>query len=159
MGLQQFCVDKALSFLYDQANLRLAASWITNGKINVDGEELKTALTPEHKYSIIKSYYSSKHFTIEEKEALKVKAFEGDASDKGQNVQKGCGYSLPEAELKAKLWAELVNLDSTDSILESQLKIGGFWNRYQQFDLIEPYFEKYYQVLPTIIDKKDREFA
>jgi hypothetical protein len=50
-------------------------------------------------------------------------------------------------------------MESKDSILLSQQKISGFWNRYQQFDLIEPYFEKYYEILPDIIEKRDREFA
>jgi len=59
-------------------------------------------------------------------------------------VQKVCEYILPNPELKAQLWADLTNLDSKDSILESQQKISGFWSRYQQLDLIEPYFEKYY---------------
>ena len=66
---------------------------------------------------------------------------------------------MPDPELKEKLWNELTNMDSKDSILVSQQKINGMWNRYQQFDLIEPYFEKYYQILPEIIEKRDREFA
>ena len=62
--------------------MKLAASWIENGKITIGGIELKTNLTPEHKYAIIKSYTSSKHFTTEQKSSLKAKAFEGDTSDK-----------------------------------------------------------------------------
>lgn len=50
-------------------------------------------------------------------------------------------------------------MDSKDSILESQQKISGFWSRYQQLDLIQPYFDKYYQILHDVIEKKDREFA
>lgn len=60
----------------------MAATWIENGNISIGGVELKTQLTPEHRYSIIKTYTSSKHFTQEQKDALKVKAFEGDTSDK-----------------------------------------------------------------------------
>ena len=77
-----FCIDKALMFLYDQDNLKLAASWIQNGKITVEGESLLTVLTPEHRYAIIKSIYSSPYFTMEEKQTLKSKAFENDNSDK-----------------------------------------------------------------------------
>ena len=81
-SLQSFCIDKALSFLYDEENLKLAASWIEHGKISVGGVDLKTPLTPEHKYAIIKSYTSSKYFSLEQKTALRAKAFEGDTSDK-----------------------------------------------------------------------------
>ena len=137
----------------------MAASWIENNKIIIGDVELKTSLTPDHKYAIIKSYSASKYFTVEEKQALKAKVFENDSSDKAKQVQKTCEFSLPEAKLKEQLWNDLVNLESKDSILESQQKLSGFWNRYQQFDLIEPYFEKYFEVLPEIVDKKDREFA
>jgi hypothetical protein len=51
---------------------------------------------------------------------LKAKTFEGDTSDKSHQVQKIVEYSLPEAALKERLWQELTNLESTDSILESQ---------------------------------------
>ncbi len=120
---------------------------------------MKSTLTPEHKYSIIKSIYSSTYFTKEEKECLKAKAFEGDNSDKAHQVQKVCDFALPEPSLKERLWTELTDFESKDPVLTSQLKIQGFWNRYQQLDLIQPYFEKYYEILPEIIEKRDREFA
>jgi hypothetical protein len=145
--------------LYDEDNLKLVATWLEQGKIIVSGVELKTPLTPDHRYSIIKSYSASKHFTNEQKTALKAKAFEGDTSDKSHQVQKVVEYSLPDASLKERLWAELTDLESKDSILESQQKLSGFWSRYQQFDLIEPYFDKYYAVLHEICEKKDREFT
>ena len=78
-----------------------------------------TALTPEHKYSIIKSYTASKYFSNEQKITLRAKTFEGDTSDKGHQVQKTCEFSLPDADLKAQLWAELTDMDSKDSVLIS----------------------------------------
>ena len=74
-------------------------------------------------------------------------------------MQTVCDHSLPDASLKEKLWADLVNPESKDSILETQQKISGFWNRYQQFDLIAPYFERYYAVLHEVVETRDREFA
>ena len=35
----------------------------------------------------------------------------------------------------------------------------GFYQRNQQLELITPYFEKYFDVLGEVVDKKDREFA
>jgi hypothetical protein len=118
-SLQSFCIDKALTFLYDEENLRICASWIEAGKIVIEGTELKTPLTPDHRYSIIKTYTSSKHFTPEQKAALKTKAFEGDTSDKAHQVQKTVEFSHPDAALKERLWSELVDPASKDSILES----------------------------------------
>ena len=39
------------------------------------------------------------------------------------------------------------------------MKIGGFFQRHQQLDLIQPYFEKYYDVVAEIVEKRDRELA
>ncbi len=35
----------------------------------------------------------------------------------------------------------------------------GFFKKNQQLDLIQPYFEKYFDVLGEVVEKKDREFA
>lgn len=35
----------------------------------------------------------------------------------------------------------------------------GFFQRNQQLDIITPYFEKYFDVLGHVVDKRDREFA
>ena len=35
----------------------------------------------------------------------------------------------------------------------------GFFQRNQQLDLIQPYFEKYFDVLGEIVERKDREYA
>ena len=40
-----------------------------------------------------------------------------------------------------------------------QIKINGFFRRNQQLDLITPYFEKYFDVLGEVVEKRDREFA
>mmetsp|Transcript_16917 Transcript_16917/g.28650 ORF Transcript_16917/g.28650 Transcript_16917/m.28650 type:complete len:107 (+) Transcript_16917:1673-1993(+) len=40
-----------------------------------------------------------------------------------------------------------------------RIKMQGFFKRNQQLDLILPYFEKYFDVLGEVVDKRDREFA
>ena len=103
-------------------------------------------------------YWSSSDFTMEQKRTLKDKIFEGDISDKGSNVQKVLEWSLPDPQLKAKLWAEITDQNSTDSLIETRLKIEGFWRK-SQLDLIEPYIEKYYAIIEEIVDKRDRNSA
>lgn len=77
-----FLIDKGLTFIYDEENIKMAATWVENGKIIIYGEVLNTPLTPEHRYSIAISTTSSRYFTDEQKEAVRAKAFEGDTSDK-----------------------------------------------------------------------------
>lgn len=64
-GLQMFCIDKALSFISDKDNLEIIANAIENGKLVIDGVELKSSLTPDHKYTFIKSYCGSPDFSLE----------------------------------------------------------------------------------------------
>lgn len=82
-SLQNFCIEKALSFIIDQANLNTVANWVHSDKITYEGVELKSALTPDHKYQILSHYYASKDFSLDDKEKLKTKVFENDTSDKG----------------------------------------------------------------------------
>ena len=95
---------------------------------------------------------------MEQKNTLKDKIFEGDISDKGSNVQKVLEWSLPDPQLKARLWAEITDQNSTDSLIDTRLKIEGFWRK-SQLDLIEPYIEKYYAIIEEIVDKRDRNSA
>ena len=74
-ALQSFCIDKAVEFTAEQANLKVAADWINNGKITVDGDALNCELTKQQKYAIVKRYWASTDFTQEEKDALKAKVF------------------------------------------------------------------------------------
>jgi hypothetical protein len=74
-------------------------------------------------------------------------------------VAKVCEWSLPDPELKQRLWDEITDASTSDSLMDIRLKIGGFWQRQQQLDLIEPYFNRYYSVLYKIVNERDREFA
>ena len=110
--------------------MKTAADWITNGKVTVDGEELKCDVTAKQKYDILKKYYASADFSLDEKKALRAKVFENDDSDAGKNVQKVLDYSLPDGALKQRLWDEITDAASTDSLMEVRLKIQGFWQRH-----------------------------
>jgi hypothetical protein len=118
-------------FLYDESNLRLAAAWINEGKILIDGLELGMPLTADQKYGILKTIHASKFFTLEEKQALLKKGLENDNSDKAHHTTKICESIYPDAALKEKLWKELTDLEAKDSVMDYQIKLSGFWSRYQ----------------------------
>ena len=157
--LARFCIDKALSFTTSEDHLRLTSNWILNDKVEIEDEEIKIELTTPQKYSICKRFWASTHFTNDEKYALRDKALEGDDSDQAQNVRKVLDWSLPDAALKERLWAEITDAQTKDSLMELRLKIQGFWQRGAQLELMEPYFEKYYATLKRVVDSRDREFA
>ena len=84
--LQMFCLDKAFGFMYDKENLEIAAQWILSGEVSIDEETLETELTAEKKYALIEKVYASPYFDTDFKKELKEKVFEGDTTDKGQNI-------------------------------------------------------------------------
>ena len=150
--LQSFCIDKAIFFIAQQDNLKTAADWILNGKVTVEGEELDCELTTPQRYDILKKYWASSDFTLDSKKELRAKVFENDNSDAGKNVQKVIEWSLPDQALKTRLWDEIIDSMSNVSLMETRLKIQGFWQRHQQLDLMTPYFEKYYATVQKIVD-------
>ena len=129
--LQSFCIDKAIAFISFKDNLKTAADWILNGKVTVEGEDLNCELNPKQKHDIIKKYWASTDFNLDEKKALRAKVFESDESDAGLNVQKILEWSLPDEALKTRLWDEIVDSTSTDSLMDTRNKIQGFWQRHQ----------------------------
>ena len=157
--LVRFCIDKALSFTSSEEHLRQISGWILNDKVVIDEEELKVELTNNQKYSIVKQYWANSAFSLDEKKALRDKALENDNTDNAQNVKKVLDYSLPDAAIKERLWEEILDESSGCSLMDTRLKIQGFWQRHAQPELMAPYFEKYYATLKRVIDTRDREFA
>lgn len=60
--------------------------------------------------------------------------------------------------MKEKLWNEINDPSSTDSLMEVSLKIEAFFQK-SQLELITPYFAKYYAGIKDVVEKRDREFA
>ena len=157
--LVRFCIEKALAFTTSEEHLRLLADWIHNDSVVIEEEKLDVELTANQKYAICKGYWANKAFTLDEKKALRDKALAGDNSDNAGNVRKVLDYSLPDAALKERLWGEILDENTTCSLMDIRLKMQGFWQRHAQPDLMAPYFEQYYASLKRVVDTRDREFA
>ena len=126
-ALVQFCIDKALSFTTAEEHLRQISSWVLNDKVVIEDEEISVELSANQKYAICKQYWAHSAFSMDEKKALRDKALAGDASDNAGNVKKVLDYSLPDAAIKERLWDEILDGQSNESLLELRLKIQGFW--------------------------------
>lgn len=74
-------------------------------------------------------------------------------------MQERCDYSLPDPALKEKLWNEIIDVNSKDGLQTTKIKIGGFFQKELQLDLLLPYFDKFYEVVNDVVMKRDREFA
>ena len=66
---------------------------------------------------------------------------------------------LPDAALKEDLWKQINDADTKETLKDITQKIGCFFQRKQQLSLLEPYFDKYYEALPRVIESRNREFS
>ena len=107
--LVRFCIEKALAFTTSEEHLRLLADWILNDKVIIEGEELGVELTANQKYAICKGYWAHSAFSMDEKKQLRDKALADDNSDNASNIRKVLEYSLPDADLKERLWGEILD--------------------------------------------------
>ncbi len=77
------------------------------------------------------------------------KVIGNDDSDIAVRTKAACMAGLPDPENKAKVWAELTDPTSTLSLYVRTAKMSGFYSP-DQLDLIKPYFQKYFEILPTL---------
>ena len=122
-ALVQFCIDKALSFTTAEEHLRQIADWILNDKVMIEGEELTVELTANQKYAICKQFWAHSAFTLDEKKALREKALANDTSDAAGNCRKVLDWSLPDAALKERLWDEILDDTTNQTLMDVRLKI------------------------------------
>ena len=70
----------------------------------------------------------------------------GDTSDLAENCRTACMAGLPDAEVKARVWAEITDPNNSDSAYVRSAKMSAFYSG-DQMELCEPYFDKFYDVL------------
>ena len=144
-------VDQIFGFVRSEENLRASIEWLRQSKITVDGQELYE-LKQNHKLSIVKTAFKASCLSLEEKQELLNQTLGDDRSDLSENCRATCESSLPDPEIKARVWAEVTDPSNTDSLYKRRAKIEGFY-AFSQFDIVEPYFDKFFDVLPMVYEK------
>mmetsp|Transcript_44428 Transcript_44428/g.32490 ORF Transcript_44428/g.32490 Transcript_44428/m.32490 type:complete len:95 (-) Transcript_44428:123-407(-) len=59
--------------------------------------------------------------------------------------------------MKAKVWNILIDLNSKESLYQKEARIEGFY-AYNQMEEISPYFDKFYEFLPSLFCGKEVQF-
>ena len=72
-----------------------------------------------------------------------------DKSDLTDRCRAACMASLPDPEIKAKVWAEITDPNNSDSLYVRASKMNGFWG-FDQAEIVKPYIGKYYEILPQM---------
>ena len=128
--------------------MKQSLEWLEKSEISVNEKVLFT-LQKSHKYTILAKLFKSRNFDYEFKMELLKKITADDNSDIAINTRAKCMAGLPDAAIKAKIWAEITDLNSKDSLYVKNAKIAGFYS-WDQLDIISPYFDKYYEILPVL---------
>lgn len=105
-------------------------------------------LKATHKHRILRSLFQSKHFEHDTKMEMMELVFGDDKSDTADRIKAECIASLPDAAGKAKIWAEITDPNNKDSAYIRRAKMSGFYGN-DQLDIIQPYFDKFYETLPV----------
>jgi DNA-binding transcriptional regulator PaaX len=128
---------------------------------NVNGEEYPheslspsgISMTIHHKYYGMKYLSESVYITPAEKEQLILRTFLTDNSDSTIRFRKLTAFRMPDAELKEQLWQSCSDLENnTTNYQEYRHACSGFTIIPQHYNLVEKYFDKYYEILPKIIE-------
>lgn len=102
--------------------------------------------------SILVQLFKRKDFDNEIKQKTLESTLKDDNSDLAQNCRTTCQSSLPEASVKAQVWADLTNPDSKESLYSRRAMMSGFWVK-DHNDLTEDYVNKFYDVLVDLNEK------
>lgn len=120
-------VDSLFSFVSNDDHLKLCLGWMEASEISVDGKVL-FKLQKKHKYSILSRLFKSRGFSYDFKMDLLMKVTGDDNSDIAINTRARCMAGLPDAAMKAKVWAEITDINSSDSVYLRTAKISGFYS-------------------------------
>lgn len=141
-------VDSLFMFLSNDEHLKDAQAWLESNKITV-GDATLYELKDTHRKSILKALFKSDKLTLATKNEILENVLGDDKSDLAERCRIACHAQLPDAEVKAKMWADIIDANSADSSYVKQAKMSGFGIRSQQ-SILEPYDAKFYEVLPHV---------
>jgi len=82
-----------------------------------------------------------------------------DQSDLAERCRASCLAGLPDPAVKARVWSELTDPASKDSLYVKSAKMQGFYSA-DQLAIVEPYFERFFDVLVFMHEKTTyKEFS
>ncbi|CDW89925.1 aminopeptidase n [Stylonychia lemnae] len=145
-------VDNLFGFASSPDHIKVCLDWLEIGAITSESGEEIFKLAQKHKQSIVKLVFPDPSFDLEFKNALLEKTLGDDKSDIAVNVRETCNASLPDTENKRKVWDSLIDHTTQDSIYKRGARMSGFYN-WKQLDIVQPYFDEFYEILPTIYEK------
>ena len=115
-------------------------------------------MTQSRRFSYVKTIYTSRKISLEDKEKLLNKEILKDKNSKDSVEAKiECNASLPDRKNKELLWKKLTEESNSDSLANMEAIMMGF-APVEQYDLVEDFLtQKFFEVLP-LIGKSNESF-
>jgi hypothetical protein len=132
--------------------LKLAHQWLTGGFIFTQAapEIHLIDLSVKHKYSILKKIFEDPDYMPEPQKLELLEVIIGDnKSDIAKNARFACLAILPKAEVKERVWKELTDPNSTESLYDRSAKMGAF-SSWKQMELNRPYHDRFFEDLANV---------
>lgn len=149
--------DYIFSFISCHEHVILSHKWFQKGAVyhpsNPNKDLIK--LSDSHKRQIIKQIYKNEEsgeVTKQFKTDLLNNFLGDDKSDISQNLRFYCQATSADPKTKEQVWKDLVDPKTKLSFYERRAQMQGFYCQ-GQIDLLRPYFDKFYEVLPTFSEE------
>jgi len=149
-------VEGLIQFAQSKEQVSIISEWLVNGEIKDKNGEHLYKLVSGNKLFIVKVAYHSNHLSQEEKSKLLELSIGADKSDIASNLRLQCDAS--QAENKEKVWGQLIDPKSTYSLSQKRALLAGFYS-FNQLDLIRPYFDKFYEILPSLQQDHSQKYT
>lgn len=132
-----------------------------NAVLNLNGEKIEgVTLTTPQKHDMVKTIYSSKVLTADEKKQSMDMLAKIDQSDKLGLTQQFCISAVPEIENKRAVWARLFdsNNESKLSLYQTEELCLGF-RQYSQRDMVVEFREDFFNKIDNVIKTQGKNTA
>jgi len=150
-GVKNPLADNIFGFISSKEHIDLALGWNEAGNIYSPSnkEKVLLQLSKAHKNSIVVQIAKSSEVTSEFKKEVLNKHIGDDKSDLSKNLRITCEAAEADPAVKEKFWKELTDPNSTCSLYEKRAIMSGFYS-WDQIDICEPYFDKFYEELGSL---------
>ena len=166
---KDYCITKLSTFVCDSQNVKLISKWILDYDFEVvmpgdmedehsesynydDLVHLDMQMTVHHRYYLVKTLCASPHLSRAEKDAMMNRVYGDDTSDSTIRFKLISLMRIPDPKTKADMWKTITDLNGTTNFQMYKSMCSGFIQMPHHADLLEPYFDEYYKVLPSMME-------
>jgi aminopeptidase N len=152
-------LNKMPEFAESKGQKNLVLQWLEHGLCSYEKKPIPNlSVSQGLHYEIVKNMHADDSIPMETKEELISKVLEKDKSNTAIDLKRSCESALPLPEIKERLWNWYTDLEAKDSDKVFTASMQSF-NHWSQEIILEPYVDKFFQVIMQVFTHRDRSFA